>query len=149
MGLGRVALLVQLGTTLPLVGLIWLIQIVSYPLFARVGAAAFPAYHDAHARLITFVVGPLMCAELGAALAGLPWSDPLVPRAYAWAGAGLAIATWGFTLFVSVPLHEALNAGLDVRLCERLVQTNWLRTAAWTARGILLLGIVARGLRPS
>ena len=49
----RLALLLQLGTTLPLVGLIWLVQVVSYPLFARVGAAEFPAYHAAHARLIS------------------------------------------------------------------------------------------------
>jgi len=66
MVLPRAALLLQLqlGTTLPLVGLIWFVQIVAYPLFARVGADAFPAYHEAHARLITFVVAPLMVLEL-------------------------------------------------------------------------------------
>lgn len=43
----RLLLLTQLASTLPLVGLIWLIQVVSYPLFAKVGAAEFPAYHAA------------------------------------------------------------------------------------------------------
>jgi hypothetical protein len=35
-----------------------------YPQFGRVGAAEFAAYHAAHARGITYVVGPLMVAAL-------------------------------------------------------------------------------------
>jgi hypothetical protein len=44
---GRLALLLQLGTTLPMVGVIWLVQWVAYPLFAHVG--------DALERLVTHV----------------------------------------------------------------------------------------------
>ena len=60
MELPKAALLLQLGTTLPLVGLIWFVQVVAYPLFARVAVADFLAYHESHSRLITYVVGPLM-----------------------------------------------------------------------------------------
>jgi hypothetical protein len=146
MGLPRAALLLQLGTTLPLVGLIWFVQIVAYPLFARVGADAFPAYHEAHARLITFVVAPLMVLELAGALAGATMPDPAMPRGAAWLGAALAVTVWLVTFFVSVPQHGALSRGFDVRSHDVLVATNWLRTAAWTFRGGLLLWAVARAL---
>jgi len=86
MTIARACLLVQLGT-LPLVGLIWFVQIVAYRLFERVGVAEFPAYHAAHARLITFVVAPLMLGELAAALAGVAYPDRSLPREVAWLGA--------------------------------------------------------------
>ncbi len=144
MSAGRIALLVQLATTLPLVGLIWLIQIVSYPLFARVGVESFPAYHAGHARLITFVVAPLMLCELAAAIVSVIADDPAFPRAASWCGLALATTAWAVTLLVSVPRHEILAAGFDVRAHSLLVSTNWLRTVVWTLRGALLLWVTAR-----
>lgn len=144
MHLARLALLLQLGTTLPLVGLIWLVQVVSYPLFAKVGVPEFAAYHAAHARLITFVVAPLMLGELVSALAWVAASEPRLPRGIAWAGAALAIAVWLATMFVSVPQHEVLSHGFDGRAQQLLVSTNWLRTIAWTLRGGILLWVTAR-----
>ncbi len=146
MGLSRAALPLQLGTTLPLVGLIWFVQIVAYPLFARVGADAFPAYHEAHARLITYVVAPLMVLELAGALIGATRGDPAMPRSAAWLGAGLAVAVWIVTFFASVPQHDVLARGFDVRAHDVLVATNWLRTAAWTLRGALLVWVIARAV---
>ncbi len=144
--LPRAALLLQLGTTLPLVGLIWFVQIVAYPLFARVGADAFPAYHEAHARLITFVVAPLMVLELAGALAGAVTVDPAMPHGAAWLGAALVVIVWLVTFFGSVPQHAALTRGFDEHVHAALVATNWFRTAVWTLRGSLLVGAVARAL---
>lgn len=144
MSVARLSLLVQLATTLPLVGLIWLVQLVSYPLFARVSAADFPAYHAAHARLITPLVAPLMLGELAAALAGAAYVDRALPREAAWSGAALAVAAWLLTAFVSVPHHDALARGFDRRAYDALVATNWLRTATWTLRGAIVLWAAAR-----
>lgn len=148
MGITHFALLLQLATTLPLVGLIWLVQMVSYPLFARVGVTAFASYHTAHARRITFVVGPLMVGELTGAVAGAVVVSSALPREVAWLGAGLAVAAWLLTLFVSVPNHQILAGGFDIRAHRRLVATNWLRTGVWTLRGIILLWAVARSMGP-
>ncbi len=63
------ALLVNLAATLFMVGVIWFVQIVHYPLFARVGAGGFPAYSERHSRLTGLVVGPLMLAEAATAAA--------------------------------------------------------------------------------
>ena len=146
--IARLALLVQLGTTLPLVGVIWLVQIVAYPLFARVGAAQFGAYHQAHSRLITFVVAPLMTGELAAAVAGAFFVDRSLPREAAWLGAALAVTAWLLTMFVSVPQHAILANGFDARAHEHLVATNWLRTLTWTLRGAILVWAVARATEP-
>jgi len=140
----QAAFLVQLGSTLPLVGLIWLVQVVAYPSFLRVGRAEFAAYHEAHARLITYVVAPLMLAELASSFAWAASPDLAEPRSLAWLGFALAAATWALTFFVAVPKHEVLAHGFDAPTIARLVSTNWLRTAAWTARGLLLLWVAAR-----
>ena len=47
-----------------MVGLIWLIQIVHYPLFNIVGKNEFQAYHSGHCVLITPLVGTVMIIEL-------------------------------------------------------------------------------------
>ena len=49
----------------------------------------------------------------------------------------MAIA-YGTTAFVSVPLHERLTATFDHDAHRRLVSTNWIRTGAWTTRGIVV-----------
>jgi len=143
----RIALLAQLGSTLPLVGLIWLIQLVHYPLFARVGADTFADYHAAHSRLITLIVAPLMLIELVAAFAATQAPEASMSTPLLWLGLGLAIAVWLVTMLVSVPQHNVLSQGFNADAHARLVSTNWLRTLAWTARGALVLWFTARALR--
>ena len=62
-------LLANLAATFVMVGIIWFVQIVHYPLFARVGTTGFPAYSAAHSRLTGLVVGPPMLAEAATAVA--------------------------------------------------------------------------------
>lgn len=135
--------LVHFAATWALVGLIWTVQVVHYPLMAQVGREAFAVYHRRHARQITWIVAPLMAAELGTA-AGLVWAgsrEPwllasLVPLAYNWLA----------TALVQIPLHARLAEGFDDSAHRRLVATNWGRTWAWSSRGLLLLVGGAEGL---
>ncbi len=129
------------ATTFALVGLIWTIQVVHYPLMARVGAEAFPAYERAHLTRVTGLVAPLMLAEAALASALLL----LDPSPLAVSGAVMLLAIWLSTGLVQAPLHARLEqGGLDPAVIRRLVRTNAVRTALWTARGgvaaALLLG---------
>lgn len=139
----------DIAATLYLWGVIWTIQLVHYPLFARVGAEHWAGYHAAHTRLMTYVVLPAMVTELGAsgllALARPPWLSP----GLLWAGFACAILTWAVTFFISVPLHDTLSRGFDLPAISRLVATNWLRTALWTAHALLLLTQIWRLLPKS
>ena len=48
-------------------------------------------------------------------------------------------------MLASVPMHERLGRGFDPAAHRRLVATNWIRTIAWTARGALVLWMLAVG----
>jgi hypothetical protein len=147
--LPRTLLLVQLGSTLAMVGVIWIVQVVHYPLFAAVGEAAFADYEAAHTRLITWVVAPLMLAEAGSTLgmALLPdgvGASTIAPGWERWTGVALLGVIWGSTALLQVPQHTRLAQGFDLDAHRWLVLTNWLRTGAWTLRGGLVLLWVSR-----
>ena len=136
--------LAHLGATLLMAGVIWMVQLVHYPLFAGVGAEGWTAYEAGHQAKITLIVGPLMLVELATAI----WLVVDRPAALpAWAvlgGAALVGVIWASTAFLQVPLHTALSAGFDADAHTRLVATNWVRTVAWTLRGGLVLWMTAR-----
>jgi len=64
-----------------------------------------------------------------------------------WTAAVLAAVPVAVTVGVSVPAHTALGAGYDPVAHARLVSTNWVRTAAWTAHGGLAVAMLAVLLR--
>ena len=140
----KAVLLAHVVSTLTLVGVIWIVQVVHYPLFAGVGAAGWSAYEAGHQSRITFVVGPLMVLELATAV----WLVLQRPEGLpAWAvltGLVLVGLLWASTAFVQVPLHAALGGTFDADAHARLVATNWIRTVLWTARGGLVLWVLAR-----
>jgi len=144
--------LVQAAATWALVGLIWTMQVVHYPLFAKVGRTDYPAWQRSHMRRITVLVGPLMIAEAATAIGTLAAlvhvrNGALIP----WAGSGLCLlaAIWLATAFVQAPLHKRLACGFDSSVHRRLVRTNWLRTLMWTARGGIVVVLLSRGPYPA
>src|SRR4051812_33203784 len=68
----KLVLLANVASTLMLVGLIWFVQVVHYPQFARVGADSFPQYQSEHVRLTKWVVALPMLVE-AATSAVLAW----------------------------------------------------------------------------
>ena len=139
------ALLVHAAATVGMAGVIWFVQVVHYPLFGSIAPERFADFESAHRRRTTWVVAPLMLAELATAVTlvvrpprgGPPWAPPV--------GLGLLALVWLSTFAVQVPLHETLTRGFDATAHRRLVRTNWLRTAAWTARAALALAMLFKG----
>ena len=128
---------VHLAATAAMVGLIWFVQIVHYPLFGAVGSGDFIAYESAHRTRTAFVVGPLMAVESATAL--LLAFDPPSGVGRAWPVVGLALLTviHASTVLLQVPRHGELNAGFDERAHRRLVHSNWIRTVGWSARCVV------------
>ena len=135
-------LLVHAAATLFMTGLIWFVQVVHYPLLANVGPDGFAAYAQRHSSLTTWVVGPAMLIELGAAIALV--ADGRVPRAMSWTGAGLLAGVWLSTFLLQVPRHEELARGFDPAAHASLVATNWIRTIGWSLRALLSMGMISR-----
>jgi hypothetical protein len=140
-------LLLNFAAAAYLTGLIWVIQLVTYPALMLVGKTEFARYHAAHTRGMGWVVGAPMVAELALA-SWLAWT------AYAAWGAGaalgqlaLVLVVWAVTFFIAVPFHNRLEAdGYNYIALDGLVRTNWLRTLAWTARASWLGWLLSKGL---
>lgn len=132
-------LLVHAGATLYMAGLIWFVQLVHYPLLSRVGREGYAAYQRAHERLTVWAVGPAMLVELACAV-WLILSPPAdVSAGLLWTGLGHVALIWASTAFIQVPCHRRLSRGFDPASHRRLVRSNWIRTAAWSTRGLLAM----------
>lgn len=135
----KILLISQAASTLMLVGIIWLIQLVQYPFFSLVGSEKYREFHVAHMNWITPVVAPLMIVELLSSVLILVYPPENVDYKLLCVGLFLALVIWLSTFFLQVPLHDKLSKGFESKTHQRLVKTNWLRTAAWSLRGFLVL----------
>ncbi len=135
-------LTIALSATWAMVGVIWVIQLVHYPAFDAIERGehdeAWVRFGERHRSSISFVVGPFMALEgaTGLWIVADPPGD--ASRLLPLLALALMAVAYGVTAFVSVPLHERLTARFDADAHRRLVSTNWWRTAAWTARGLVL-----------
>lgn len=149
---GQVALVVHAGTACFMAGLIWFVQIVHYPLMQMVAEGNFVAYQRAHQARVTRIVAPVMLLEaISTAMILLAPGGGVTADPLRWTAAILLVVSFATTFGVMVPLHAKLvrgpNAlGPDARgsygmVLTRLVQMNWIRTIAWSARAVIGLAL--------
>jgi hypothetical protein len=89
-----------------------------------------------------------MAVELLTALAALlPSLRPaFLTTSAAIASATLVVLIWASTGLLQVPLHNRLAANPSAETIRRLVLSNWLRTALWSARAVLLSVLLRHNL---
>ncbi len=92
-----------------MVGLIWLIQIVHYPLFNLVGKNEFQIYHSGHSVLITPLVGTVMIIELISSILLVVFPLKNVSLTIPIIGVILVFIIWASTAFLQIPHHNALS----------------------------------------
>jgi hypothetical protein len=137
----------HLVATVAMASIVWFVQVVHYPLFAKVGPDHFVEYERVNTQRTSLVVGPPMAVEGVTALL-LFFAPPdgvgrLLPFV---AGVLLAVVLLS-TIAVQVPLHGSLSERFDTAVVARLVRSNWLRTIGWSARTVLAVVIVWRSVR--
>jgi hypothetical protein len=120
------------------VGIIWLVQVVAWPLFGYVGRNEFEAYHAAWWRGIRYVIFvPSGLALLGMIL--LLHSPPLdVPVWLLWTALGLYILTYGLTAVWWGPQQAKLIDTKSPRF-GLILRTHWIRTVLVAGFAVLLL----------
>ncbi len=138
----KLILLANVAATLYLVGLIWFVQLVHYPLFGHVGPNVFSAYETAHSIRTTIAVGPPMLIEALTTALLLLYRPANISFISALIGAVLLAVIWFSTWFLQVPQHTILASGFDPEAHHFLVVSNWLRTFAWSGRGGFVLSIL-------
>ena len=142
-----IVLAIHAVSTWYMVGLIWFVQVVHYPLKATMKEPEFSEYQRQHMQRTSWVVGPPMLLE--AAMTAWLVLNPPAPdlASYTLLGVALLVIVWGSTAVFLVPLHNRLVQGFDSEAVRALCRANWIRTFAWTMRGgvalILLVGGIA------
>ena len=148
MNASHFVLLANVAATLFMVGLIWMVQVVHYPLFDDVGDQNYVRYQQRHQSSITYVVGPVMLIELITALMMIWYRVEGVGNWLVYCSIGLVVLIWLSTAFIQVPCHEKLVKGFDPAAYRWLVDSNWIRTVAWTLRGgvvtWMLIGVLSK-----
>ncbi len=130
-------------------GLIWFVQVVHYPLMQLVGREGFVEYSQKHQANTSLVVGPLMLIEVVTAALLLDQDAQLRVSWLFWASCGLLVVAWVSTAVWQIPLHQQLLAGYDEGHVRALVSSNWIRTIAWTGRGLIVAYLVWLRMRVS
>lgn len=135
-------LAVHLAATAGMMGLIWFVQLVHYPLFDAVGPDHFVAYESSHQKRTSWVVGPLMGIEGASALAIAAVLRDEVGVVLVLVGLALLAVIHASTVLLQVPAHRRLSAGYDPEVLHRLVRTNWIRTIGWSLRVVVASGML-------
>lgn len=137
-----VVVIAHLVSSLTMVGIIWTVQIVHYPLMALVGPERFAHYEAAHAPRMAAVV-MLPWTVQGVTTAWMLVAAPAgVPTALILAAAVAALVPVVVTVLASVPAHTRLADGFDADVHARLVATNWIRTVAWSTHAVLAVAVL-------
>jgi hypothetical protein len=137
-------LVVHAAATLAMTGLIWFVQLVHYPLLRFAADSEFPAFAASYQRRTTWVVLPIMSAELVTASL-IAYRGTSSFGSLAISGLALLLVVWLSTALVQVPLHRRLSVGFDAKASRALVRSNWIRTLGWSARSAIALALLARG----
>ena len=130
-----------------MVGLIWTIHTVHYPLFAHVGESTYVAFQSQHVDRIGKLLflpwlteGITLLAVLVLAFFGNQRNLRL-PAFLNGVGMAIALIISGFW---SAPAHGDLADGFNAAVHDRLMTANLVRSLAWTLCGVCALWIVAR-----
>lgn len=139
-------LVANLAATLVMVGVIWFVQVVHYPLLSVVPVESAASTAVEHQRRTSYVVGLPMAVEGVSTLGVLVMTPDAVSWWLPWVGAILLAVALGSTVLLSVPRHARMASAPDAQVGRELVTTNWPRTIAWTLRGVVCVVMLAQVL---
>ena len=122
-----------------MLGFICHIKILNNPHFKVVGKNEFQTYHNGHSMMITPLVGTVMIIELISSIMLVVFPPKNVSLTIPIIGVILVFIIWASTAFLQIPQHNALANAYELKAHNLLVQTNWIRTIAWSMRGLLLI----------
>jgi len=145
----RPIIVAHVCATFFMVGLIWTVHVLHYPLFKYVGDETYVEFQQAHVDRI----GPLLfipwltegltlLAILGNAFIG-DRRDLRVPTAINAVAMAIVLVISGFW---SAPAHGELSDGFDPDVHNRLMNANFVRTLAWTVCGAMAVWMHIRTL---
>ncbi|MGH9686870.1 MAG: hypothetical protein ACRD5K_07255 [Candidatus Acidiferrales bacterium] len=120
------------------VGIVWLVQTVSWPIFAHVGQNEFEDYHLAWWHGIRYVILAPSALNLVGAIVLLRFVPEGVPVWLLWLALALYLLMTILTAAWWGPQQAKLTDPRSPRF-TRILKTHWIRTALVSAFGLALL----------
>lgn len=137
-------IVVNAVATWMMVGVIWFVQVVHYPLLATVAPESAREVAVEHQARTSRVVMLPMAAEGFTSLWLMFDRPPTVQWWLAWAGGTCVAVALASTVLLSVPRHSRMATEPTAAVSRQLVVTNWPRTIAWTAHGVVCAAVILR-----
>lgn len=130
-------------------GEIWFVQIVVYPLFAKVGADDYVTYHKFYSSRISLpVIIPGFISFFLPVMLIFIRPDS-VPLSIALANAICGLVGLLVTVGLEIPRHNRLETGgKQERVIRELIRYNWPRTLSITGSAVLTLMMLTMAFSP-
>ena len=146
----HLALLLWVGLVFWVLGQIWFVQIVIYPLFALVGEADYLHNQRFHSKHILF---PIILPGFAGFVLPLALAFLAPPSLPVWLiGANIAVGLVSFldTVLLEIPRHVRLTrAGKSPQVIGELIRYNWPRTISITIQAILAIWMLYYTFSPT
>lgn len=116
-----------------------------YPSRAIVGDGEFVAYHALlEAAIVPVSVIPFFVITIQNVF--LFWSRPAnVEKGLVVVSICCLLLDWISTIFVQIPMNVALNAGKDMSLIQKVIDTNWGRVFLESTQALSVLMMMLKG----
>ncbi|MBE9182109.1 hypothetical protein IQ268_26435 [Oculatella sp. LEGE 06141] len=143
-------LLVCTGFAFYSLGITWFVQLVVYPLFAKVGTADYVTYHRFYSSHIPLPVIFPGFASFLLPIALIFVQPESVPTGLSLANAACGLLSLVVTVALEIPRHARLEkGGKQEGVIRELIRYNWPRTAGITGSAVLTLTMLMSAFSPT
>lgn len=129
----------HLISTSIMVGVIWVVQLVHYPSFKYVNESNYIIFQKYHMSNISYIVFPVMFTELITAILILFFGEESL---FFMLSLICLFLIWVITGVLFTKFHNILQKGKDLKMIEKMIKANWMRTLLWTLRLIMILFVI-------
>lgn len=142
LGFSKAVFFIHLAATWFLVGVIWFVQLIHYPLFSRVGVDGFRLFNRREMFRAILIYGFPMTIEITTGILLVWYRLPGIMMLQVWINLILLMGIWGISLVLHLPKQLLLFKSVNLMVVKKIVLFNWFRTVGWTLRGALMIWII-------
>ena len=123
---------IHFASTAVMVGVIWVIQLLHYPTFHYIEKNNYSQFQKFHMNRISYIVIPAMVIEMLSGIMLVIINDDFI------ISFSFLVCIWIITFVFFTNIHQRLLSKYENTAVEKLVNLNWIRTAFWTVRLVIL-----------
>ena len=132
-------LIFHITSTSIMVGVIWVIQLVHYPSFKYVKDSDYIIFQKYHMSNISYIVFPVMLIELFTSLLIFFSGEKSF---FFMLSLFCLFLIWVITVGLFTKFHNILQTGKDLKMIEKMIKVNWIRTLLWSVRLIMIFFVI-------